>query len=170
MNNSHRWYVVYTRPNGEKTAKHNLIQQGFSSFMPQYLKRRCHARRIDWVPAPMFPRYLFVGMDPATARWRAISSTIGVSHLVCKGGIPLPVPEGIVEDLQASTGADDMIEVEPLVPFRQGEPVQVLSGAMADQVGFFDCATDEGRVILLLDMLGRQVRVKVPLDSVATVA
>jgi transcriptional antiterminator RfaH len=60
--------------------------------------------------------------------------------------------------------------VEPLVPFRHGEPVQVLSGALADRVGFFDCVTDEGRVILLLDMLGRQVKIKVPLESVAAVA
>ncbi len=170
MNGSFRWYVVYTRPNGEKTAARNLRQQGFLSFSPQYLKRRCHARRIDWVPSPLFPRYVFVGMDPATARWRAISSTIGVSHLVCKGGQPVPVPEGIVEELQSCSGDDGMIAVEPLIPFRQGEPVQVLSGALADRVGFFDCATDEGRVILLLDMLGRQVKVKLPLDSVAAVA
>ncbi len=37
---------------------------------------------------------------------------------------------------------------------------------MVDQLGLFQCATDEDRVILLLDLLGRQVKVKLPLDSV----
>ena len=170
MDTALRWYVVHTRPRAEETALRNLLRQGFSGFLPQYWKRRRHARRIDLVPAPMFPRYLFVAMDVAMTRWRAISSTIGVSHLVCHGDRPVAVPDGVVEDIQARAGEDGMVAVEPRVPFTRGEPVQVLSGALANQVGFFDCATDEARVVLLLDLLGRQVRVKVPLDAVAPVA
>ena len=47
--------------------------------------------------------------------------------------------------------------------------MRVLSGVLADQIGRFDCATDEERVILLLDMLGRHVKVKLPLKDVSPV-
>lgn len=167
MEATHRWYVVHTRARYEEIARRNLSQQGFTAYLPQYEKRRRHARRIDWVKAPLFPRYLFVAMDVALDRWRAVASTIGVTHLVCQGEWPAPVPDGIIEDLQARTGADGMIAAEPRVPFKKGDALQVLSGALADRMGLFDCATDEERVILLLDMLGRQIRVELPMDTVA---
>jgi transcriptional antiterminator RfaH len=36
--------------------------------------------------------------------------------------------------------------------------------------GLFDGTSDEERVIILLDLLGRQVRVQVPLETVQAVA
>lgn len=162
-----RWYVVHTHARGEETALRNLLRQGFTAFLPQYRKLRRHARRVDWVRAPLFPRYLFVAMDIARARWRTVSSTLGVNHLVCHGDKPVPVPEGIVEDIRAHVDDNGLVPIEAQVPFQPGEAVQVIAGALADQVGFFECASDEERVILLLDILGRQVKVKLPLASVA---
>lgn len=162
-----RWYVVHTQARHEETALQNLLRQGFTAFLPQYSKRRRHARRIDWVRAPLFPRYLFVAMDIARARWRAVSSTIGVSHLICRGEMPIAVPAGIVENIQSRMNEDGLVPIEPKIPFRRGDAVQVTSGALADRTGFFECATDEDRVILLLDILGRRVRVKLPLVDVA---
>lgn len=167
MDAGQRWYVVHTRAHYEEIAWRNLSQQGFTAYLPQYEKRRRHARRVDWVRAPLFPRYLFVAMDMGLDRWRAVASTIGVTHLVCQGDMPAPVPEGVVEVIQARADADGMIAAEPRIPFKKGEQLQVLSGALADRIGFFDGATDEERVILLLDMLGRQIRVKLPMDAVA---
>ena len=70
----------------------HLARQGFETYLPRYLKRRRHARRVEMLPAPLFPRYLFVAIDMATQRWRSISSTIGVTQLVCAGDVPAPVP------------------------------------------------------------------------------
>jgi transcriptional antiterminator RfaH len=170
MENAARWFVIYTRPQSEDDAVRNLVRQEFTTFLPKYNKRRRHARKIDWVQRPLFPRYVFVAMDLANARWRAISSTIGVKHLVCRNDMPLPVPEGVVEEIQARLGGDGTIAVEPKVPFRGGDQVQVVSGVFADRFGLFECATDEERVVLLLDILGRQVRVKVPMETVAAVS
>lgn len=67
-----RWYVVQTHINGEAKAANNLTRQGFGVYFPRYLKRRSHARRVDVVARPLFPRYLFVAIDLATQRWRSI--------------------------------------------------------------------------------------------------
>ena len=42
-----RWYVVQTQVNGEARAAQNLMRQGFEIYLPRYLKRRRHARKID---------------------------------------------------------------------------------------------------------------------------
>ena len=92
MSSMYRWFVVRTHPNGEFKALSHILRQGFDAYLPRYLKRRRHARKTDTVQSPLFPGYLFVGMDPETARWRALNSTVGVSELICHSGQPAPVP------------------------------------------------------------------------------
>ena len=58
------WFVVNTHSRKEQMAVANLKNQGFLCYLPQYLKKRSHARSIIWLPAPMFPRYVFVYLDP----------------------------------------------------------------------------------------------------------
>src|SRR5579871_1851994 len=96
-----RWYVVQTQVNGEAKAAQNLLRQGYEIYMPRYLKRRRHARKVDFVAKPLFPRYLFVAIDMATQRWRSIQSTQGVSHLVCAGDRPAQVGDSVIDALRA---------------------------------------------------------------------
>jgi transcriptional antiterminator RfaH len=92
--NSH-WHVVQTHSRAEEKAAVQLLRQGYDIYLPRYLKRRRHARRCKSIPAPLFPRYLFVSFDRQVQRWRSIQSTIGVSQLVCNGEAPASVPEEI---------------------------------------------------------------------------
>ena len=170
MDQALRWYVVQTHARAEETALRNLTQQGFSAFLPQYKKRRRHARRTDYVRAALFPRYLFVSMDIAHARWRAVTSTIGVTHLICHGDRPAPVPPTIIDELRARMDENGFVSVEPKAPFQPGEVIRVTGGALADSHGLFQCLTDEDRVIVLLDLMGRQLKVKLPLEAVAAIA
>ena len=43
------WYVVQTQPHAETKASLHLVRQGFATYLPRYLKRRRHARRVDTV-------------------------------------------------------------------------------------------------------------------------
>ena len=160
------WYVVHTHPRGEHLALTHLRRQDFEAYLPQYLKRRRHARRTDWVLAPLFPRYLFVNMDVAQTRWRAINSTIGVHYLVCNGDAPSAIPPGIVDEIRAREDDKGVVVMEHGPLYKKGEVVQITTGALSDQVGLFDCATDDARVVILLELLGRHVRVHVPAEAV----
>lgn len=162
-----RWYVVRTHARAEAKAVFNLQRQAFKTYLPQYLKRRRHARRTDWVPAPLFPGYLFVAMDPEITQWRPVRSTIGVAELICDGNRPTPVPVGIVEDIRARQNEQGFVVVKTASEFVPGEKVTVAAGAMADHVGLFEKMTDEQRVVLLLDLLGRKVRVELALEDLA---
>ncbi|MEX2642210.1 MAG: transcription termination/antitermination NusG family protein [Acetobacterales bacterium] len=159
-----RWYVARTQPNAEQRACSHLQRQGFDTYMPCYLRRRRHARRTEWRAAPLFPGYVFVRFDRDAARWRAIHSTVGVSHLVCQGERPAPVPEGVVEDIRAAEDETGMVPLNE-APAR-GDRVAVGDGPFAGCAGLFDGDSDERRVFVLLDLLGRQVRVSVSRDAV----
>jgi transcriptional antiterminator RfaH len=165
-----RWYVVSTHARAEHKAAWHLANQGFNAYLPQYLKRRRHARRVDMVRAPLFPRYLFVELDLERDRWRAVSSTIGVSHVISGGETPLAVPDGVIDDIRLREDTTGMVPVAREARFRKGDKIQIVGGAMIDHVGLFECPSDQDRVVLLLDLLGRQVRVRVPLESVAACA
>lgn len=154
-----RWFVAHTQPHAEAKASVHLDRQGFEIYLPRYLKRRRHARKIETVAAPLFPRYLFVAVDIAAQRWRSICSTVGVARLVCNGDNPTVVPEGIVEALKDREDVDGFIKLESRPLFSPGDEVRVLDGAFSSCLGLFEGMAERERVAILLDLLGRKVRV-----------
>jgi transcriptional antiterminator RfaH len=162
-----RWYVVQTQVNGEAKAAQNLLRQGFDIYLPRYLKRRHHARKVDFAAKPLFPRYLFVAIDVATQRWRSIRSTQGVSRLVCNGEEPAALPSGVLGALRAREDDRGFVRMDAKPAFAPGDRVRVLAGAFMDSAGLFDGMGDHDRVAILLDLLGRKVRVHLDVDMVA---
>ena len=162
-----KWFVALTQPNAEARAVVNLERQGFAAYVPRYLKRRRHARKVDLVPAPLFPRYVFVSIDLQRQRWLAIRSTIGIARLVGSSEAPLQVPCGIVEGLKLRQDLEGFVRLQPPLGMRVGDKVRVVGGAFEECLGLFEQMTDEQRVTILLDLLGRKVRVTHDSDLIA---
>ena len=162
-----RWFVAHTHPNAEAKATLHLNRQGFESYFPRYLKRRRHARHVETVAAPLFPRYLFVAVDLTAQRWRSIYSTVGVTRLVCNGDDPTPVPNGVVEALKSREDVGGFIKLDSRSAFRVGDAVRVLDGAFSSCLGLFEGMAERERIAILLDLLGRKVRVVLDADLVA---
>lgn len=160
------WYVVHTQVHGEERARVNLERQGYEVWLPRYKKRRRHARRVEEVTRPLFPRYLFLRLDLAAERWRPVLSTFGVRGLIGGGQGPLKVPEAVMTGLKARVGADGLVELAKAVDFKAGDRVRVSGGPLLDLDGIFEAATDAERVSILLDLLGRRVRVTVPVAHI----
>jgi transcriptional antiterminator RfaH len=167
MTQGQRWYVVQSQPNCELKAVANLERQGFSTYLPRYLKRRRHARRVEVVPAPLFPRYLFVRVDVSTQRWRSIFSTVGVSRLVCNGDCPTALSDQVIENLRVREDGAGFVHLTSRPNFRPGEAIRILEGAFTDCLGLYEGMKDGDRVAILLDLLGRKVRVMVDAEAVA---
>jgi transcriptional antiterminator RfaH len=164
---STRWYVVQTQVSSEAKAALNLRRQGFDIYLPRCLKRRRHARKVEIAAKPLFPRYLFVAIDRTAQRWRSIQSTFGVTRLVSQGDEPAPVPEGVVNAIKAREDDNGYVVLSALPAFAPGDKVRVLAGAFIDSTGLFDGRADRDRVAILLEMLGRKVRVLLDADLVA---
>ncbi|QIG93413.1 MULTISPECIES: transcription termination/antitermination protein NusG [unclassified Bradyrhizobium] len=162
-----RWYVVQTQVNAEAKAAAGLVRQGFSTYLPRYQRRRSHARKVELVPRPLFPRYLFVAIDVAAQRWRAIQSTLGVSHLVCVGDRPAAVESGVIDTLKSREDEAGFIQLVRRPAFSPGDTVRIVQGAFVDSLALVEDASDHHRVAVLLNLLGRKVRVLVGADLIA---
>jgi len=165
------WYAVYTLPQCEEQARRNLENQGFTVFLPRYRKERRHARKVDVVLSPLFPRYLFIYIDPKKERWRSVNGSIGVKTIVSFGDQLARLREGVIEAIMDQADACGIIEIEKKSPFKKGDSLEVLSGPLREQIGiFFSTANDNERVIVLMNMMGRQMPVILPIDNVASCA
>jgi transcriptional antiterminator RfaH len=161
------WHVVQTHPNAEAKAAEHLERQGYSTYLPRYLKRRRHARRIEVISAPLFPRYLFVMIDILTQRWHSIQSTIGVSRLVCSGGEPAVLPAAVISELQSRHNDAGFVQLDLRPRFKPGDEVRIVEGAFTECLGLYDGMADRERVAILLDLLGRKVRVALSGHAIA---
>ncbi len=161
-----RWYVAYTQPTAERRVAGHLERQGFDAYLPLCRQIRRHARREETVLRPLFPRYVFVALDLEADRWRSVNGTVGVSRLVCQGERPAALPDGVVESLRDGEIDGGVVPLSQLVLFDAGARLRVLDGAFAGQTGTYRGMTGAERVVLLFDLIGRQVRVAVPIHAV----
>ena len=161
-----RWYVVHTQPNGEARADLNLRRQGFATYLPRYARRHRHARRQEVVQRPLFPRYVFVALDLARDRWRAVHSTFGVNRLVLAGEEPLPVPDGVIDEIRAREDGEGLIALGLPAGVGPGSRIRLVDGIFSEAKGVLERIADDRRVAILLELLGREVRVFVAPASV----
>lgn len=165
LTHQERWYVARTLPQRELQAAKQLANQDFRAFVPRYWKNRKHARRVETISAPLFPRYIFVILDRSRDRWRSINGTLGIERLLMQGGEPQFVPQGVVESLVDSVDADGNVDFH--YQLREGQSLRVMAGPFADLVGQLESLDDRGRVRVLLELLGGTVRVTLPQALVA---
>lgn len=153
------WFVVRTKPNAEERAVWHLKNQGFDVYLPRYRKQVRHARKSQTVLRALFPGYVFVYMDPERQRWRSVNGTVGVVSLVQFGDKPHPISGVVVEDLRAreENGVVSLASQN----LQTGDQVRVCEGAFEDHMALLAEVCDQKRVILLLELMGRKVRVNV---------
>jgi transcriptional antiterminator RfaH len=159
------WYAVYTQTNKEAQAKQHLRNQGFDVYLPQYQKLRRHAGRTDIVAAPLFPRYLFAGIDMQQQRWRSVNGTVGVIGLVMSGDRPMPVPDPVMAEIRSREDDKGFVQLNGPT-FRRGQSLRIIEGPMTDTQALFEETVDDNRAILLISLMGRMVRTKMPLRQV----
>jgi transcription antitermination factor NusG len=157
--------VVRTLAQNELRAAHHLTNQGFRVFVPRCWKNRRHARRLETVSVPLFPRYIFTVVDRSRDRWRSINGTFGVDRLLMSGGEPQPVPHGLVESFIHAADAEGNVHFG--FALREGQNVKVIAGPFANLIGSLEKLDEKGRVKVLLELLGGTIPVALPAHLVA---
>jgi transcriptional antiterminator RfaH len=77
------------------------------------------------------------------------------------------VPVGIVEALKNREDANGFIQLDCRPRFHVGDKIRVLDGAFTACLGLFEGMAERERIAILLDLLGRKVRVVLDADLVA---
>jgi len=165
-----RWYVAHTKPGAERLAEGNLERQGFHAYLPRARLRKRGARGASTVTVPLFPRYIFIQLDLENAPWRAVNSTYGISRLVSFGERPAHLDDAVIAEIRKREAEDGIVPLTDLVSFAAGEAVEITHGAFSDRTGIFKCRSDKERVVVLLNLLGRDLSVTVEQDFIQKVA
>lgn len=166
---SERWYAVCCKPRQEAIAEENLQRQGYRTYLPRI--RNTRRRLGQWIDViePLFPRYLFIRIDPTLRSTAPVRSTRGAVGLVRFGGQPAAVPEEVIEVVMRRAEADSGVhQNRPL--FCAGDPVRLVEGPLAGIGGVFTEQDSEKRAIVLLELLGKAHQIRVNRDWVIPVA
>jgi len=162
-----RWYALYTKSREEVWAKTNLEERGLEVYLPRYLKRRSHARKVDMVKTPLFPRYIFARADVSLGERPAMAYAPGVEYILSFGSKLGTIDDRIIEEIRRREDENGLVTMGMEPVFKPGQQVRVSDGAFNDHIGLFQCASDDQRVFVLLNLMGGSVRVRLPLDAVS---
>jgi len=164
----HNWYVVQTKPRQESVAVENLERQGYTTYCPQMAQAKRRRQRWQKVSEPLFPRYLFVQLAEGVDNFAPIRSTIGVLNMVRFGEKPATIPQHVIETIQLQEQLFSC-EVSSTPNWRAGDTVQLVDGPFAGLNGIFQKNNTEERIIILLDILGRENLITVNTNSVVPI-
>jgi transcriptional antiterminator RfaH len=162
-----RWYALYTKSREEVWAKTNLEERGLEVYLPRYLKRRRHARKIDMVRTPLFPRYIFARADVNIGERPAMAYAPGVEYVLSFGSQLGTVDDEIIAAIRQREDENGLVALGTECEFKPGQQVRVSGGAFSDHVGLFQSTSDDQRVFVLMNLMGGSVRVRLPQDAIS---
>lgn len=156
-----RWYAVYTKPNCEYIVASRLAEHaGLEVYLPEIAVddgTEAKQRR------PFFPCYLFVRLDlrkVSASKWQWMR---GLRYFVSFEGRPCAIPADVIRLMRRKLAEQNSDLTIPEVRFEKGDNVRIKEGPFCDMVAIFDGSRrSEERVRILLSMMGRYYRLKIP--------
>jgi len=166
------WYVAYTKPRQEYIAKTNLEHQNFEVYLPLFKTfRKPRKSRIlsqsetQLTHEPMFPRYIFFKPKSATQSLSTLRSTRGVTSIIMIGTRFAQVSVELLQSIRAAEQLRDEAGIDQVSPFLPGSRVRLCDRALSSLEGLVQEVSAK-RVILLLEILGRQKMLKVDFNQI----
>ncbi len=155
------WYLIYTKPFKERVVEQGLQRQSYEVYLPLIQQPRRQRGRWIEVIDPLFPCYLFVRLRPGYDNIGPIRYTTGVRNMVRFTGEPAIVPDHIIESIKQTADHNTGLHHSKGPLFEPGNKVIIDKGPLTGLQGIFLAETGQERVVILLEMLGRENRVTV---------
>lgn len=161
------WYVVHTRPKCEHIAA--ALMGGLENvevYCPRIRFQKSTRRGKVWFIEALFPSYFFARFTPMDSL-RAVKYSQSVIKVVDFGGTLTPVPDKAIQELKAEMQDVDICEVQ--VGVKVGDMVELTEGPMRGLKGIVNALlSGADRVRILLEFLGRENAVEVPMSKILT--
>lgn len=157
---SQAWYVLQSKPKKENQLYAYLESQGFEVFYPTIRVQPVNPRSSKI--RPYFPRYMFVHVDLETVGISALQWVPGAVGLVQFEHYAASVPDPVIHELKRRVAAIEAAGGIQLEGLKRHDPVRITHGPLAGYDAIFDLRLSSSqRVQVLLEILGRQVKVKI---------
>ena len=158
-----KWFAIHTKPHTEFQVINYLNYSNIHTFMPKILVDRSHAKKKDKVLKPLFPSYLFAEIHINNNKsFRLINNTFGVKSILGFGKEPMEVTKIIIDDLKNITDKNGLMQRLDKPKYILGQDVSINEGPFLGIIGKFYGMKSEERVMMLLNLLGRNLKISLP--------
>lgn len=164
-----KWLLIYCKPRQDSVAVTNLQRQGFTAYSPKISVRAPESGvppqgRVE----PLFPSYVFISVDPEVQSIAPVRSTRGVLCFVRFGAHYASASEQIIERIRRSVAeCSQRATLEDR--FKQGDRIKINGGGFNDIDAVFSSSCGAERVMILLNVLGAEAKVSVPMEFISRV-
>jgi len=163
------WYLAYTKPRSEHVVLNNLLAQSYEVWLP-LIKQIARGRKKPangglYVMEPMFPRYVLFRPSSELQSIAPAKSSLGVSKVITLGHIPGTLTHQKAVDLAHMEQAQHELDGSDVAGLKVGMPVVVREGPFKGLNAIVQLTAQE-RVFLLVQLLGKEHRVGVPVQHV----
>ncbi|RTZ02037.1 UpxY family transcription antiterminator [Flavobacterium bomense] len=150
------WYVVYTKPKGEKKVAEQLNRFGINCYCPLIIKEQQWSDRKKKIQVPLFNHYVFVQLAEKD-RNLVFTSPGAIRYLFWLG------KHAIVKDKEIETIKewlkDETAEIS-ITSYQVGETIQVDSGPFLNQNAVVKEITNT-HYFLILESLGCTLKIRI---------
>lgn len=166
-----QWALVYTEPRREALAVTSMQENGWPAFCPMestwvtraHVKRRTHQA--------LFPRYVFVGLSDAGTvsikKCKGVAGLIGAEY-------PVAVNPNVIYGLSDRQTQGEFDRTKPKADltalYSIGQDIQIMHGPMEGHQAKVTAMWPDGRVRLLMMMLGGEVPIEMGLDQIGQIS
>lgn len=157
---SAQWFICMTGPNCESRARLYLAQQRFTVSWLKCRERivRPTGRVVEAIVS-LFPRYLFVRLDPDHDQWHEILRTPGVVGMIMRDDKPAPLPDRVARDLFARADCTGLVDLggpkgKRRPSYKAGSRVRVTDGPFTGFYADFRQLDGASRAQVLVEMMG----------------
>ena len=157
-----QWFALQVKCGRESMCAQILRYKGYEEFLPLGIVGV--SGRPTLAPTPLFPGYLFCRLSAQV--YGPIVTTPGVIRVLGFGGIPSPVSEAEIENLQRLVDSNHPTSRWPYVAL--GQLVRITRGALRGLTGKLVRVKNTHRLIVSIDLLLRSVATELDAESVAT--
>ena len=163
-----RWYLIHTKAAAEAVAQLNLRRQGYEVYLPRVSQPVRRAGLWCERVCALFPRYLFLHLREGSESLGPVRSSVGVAGIVRFGSSYGVVPDSVIQELLTRTDPESgLLRLTKWRSLAPGARVRVTLGPFDGLEGVFEREDGAERVIILLNLLGRDAVVRVPARYVA---
>ena len=157
------WFVLQFKPNSYNQAEKNLNRQGFETFLPFHTSTSRRVCRFVPTAKPLFPGYMFVRFDRTETDWRKINNTYGVTRLVTFNSVLKSIPTTFVYNLMKRYDLSG--NLLPVKKLKEGDQVKISRGPFANFIATVETYETELRIWVLMDIMGRNTKIKISPDA-----
>lgn len=158
QNEVRNWLVVQIKPHSYDLAIRNLERQGFETYLPKMKTTIKKEKKFINKYVPVFPGYIFVGVDPLNSKWAKINSTYGVIKVLFFNQKASHISNNII--LALKNRYETKINQKSNENLKVGDAIKFNSGPFVDLIARVEALDKQDRIFLILEAMGGNRKLK----------